>query len=80
MLLNDCEYTDMTVLYENGKKHFDVKYGEHFKLNGELVDTNYERYESEYVKDSVPRGAEMIEFSFGGETLLLNYEKGIREY
>ena len=80
MLDNKCQYEDMTVLYESAGKCFDVKYSEHFKLNGELVDTNYARYENAYVDGKVDRGAEVISLAFGGKTLTLNYKEGTREY
>ena len=79
MLINKCEYNDMTVIYESGEKSFDVKYSEHFKLNGEIVDTNYARYENDYVDGKVERGAEVIELSFNGKSLRLNYNEGKRE-
>ena len=79
-LSNKCEYSDMTVCYESGDKTFDVKYSEYFKLNGEVVDTNYARYESDYVQGKVERKAEIIELSFGGRTLKLDYKNGLREY
>ena len=80
MLKNKCEYKDMTVLYNSGEKAFDVKYSEHFKLNGQIMDTNYARYESDYVNGKVERGADVIEFNFGGETLTLSFKEGTREY
>ena len=70
----------MTVLYNSGEKAFDVKYSEHFKLNGQIIDTNYARYESDYVDGKVERGADVIEFNFGGETLTLSFKEGTREY
>ena len=79
MLGNECEYKNMTVLYESGEKEFEVKYSEHFKLNGELIDTNYARYENAYVDEKVERGAKIIELGFGGYTLTLNYDAGTRE-
>ena len=80
MLSNKCEYKDMTVSYKSSKKAFDVKYSEHFKLNGEVVSTNYGRYENDYVSMKVERKSEMIKLDFGGKTLTLNYKEGIREY
>lgn len=80
MLKNKCEYKDMTVLYNSGEKAFDVKYSEHFKLNGQIIDTNYARYESDYVDGKVERGADVIEFNFGGETLTLSFKEGTRKY
>ena len=80
MLDNECSYNDMTVSYTSGEKCFDVKYSEHFMLNGTLIDTNYARYESAYVNGSVERKADVIELSFGGEALVLNFKEGTREY
>ena len=79
MLANNCEYDDMTVRYESGNRAFDVKYGVHFTINGEKIDTNYARYESAYVDVKVERKSEVISLSFGGKTLILNYKEGLRE-
>ncbi len=76
---NDLSFEDMTVKYNTREKSFDVKYNEHFKLNGEIVDTNYARYENPYVDGKVERKAEVISLSFGEKTLTLNFEKGTRE-
>ena len=79
ILANKISFEDMTVKYESDNKSFDVKYNEHFKLNGEKVDTNYARYESVYVGGKTEREADVITLSFGGKTLTLNYEMGTRE-
>ena len=80
MLDNNSTYEDMMVHYESADKTFDVKYDEYFKLNGEIVNTNYARYESDYVKNGrVERKADIIELSFNGKTLTLNYNEGTRE-
>ena len=78
ILSNEVSFENMTVGYETRAKLFDVKYSEHFKLNGELVDTNYERYESDYVNEKVERKADVIEIKFGGQLLILNYIEGTR--
>ena len=75
MLENGGEYSDMTVKYKN----FEVKYNEYFKLNGQTVDTDYGRYESDYVNGKVERKADVIEFVFDGKKLTLNYKEGKRE-
>ncbi len=81
MIANDYEYKDMTVSYNSGNNSFNVKYGVHFKLNGELVDTNYERYENKYIADGcIERKSEEIAFDWNGYYLVLNYEKGLRDY
>ena len=79
MLANNCEYDDMTVRYESENRAFNVKYGVHFTINGEKIDTNYARYESAYVDVKVERKSEVISLSFGGKTLTLNYKEGLRE-
>ena len=78
ILANDFTFEDMTAVYTTRGKTFDVKYSEYFKINGETVDTNYARYESNYVGGKVERGAEIIEISFGGYLYILNYEDGTR--
>ena len=78
-LNNSVSFSDMTVEYESDNKSFNVKYNEHFKLNGEKIDTNYARYESAYVDGKVEREAEVISLSFGGKTLTLNFKEGTRE-
>ena len=80
MLANECEYTDMTVSYGTDDMAFLVKYADFFKLNGEVVDTNYARYESDYVDGSVERKSDVIAFEFNGKSLVLNYNEGTREY
>ena len=79
MLQNECSFSDMTVDYKTAEKSFNVKYSEHFVLNGQVIDTNYARYESEYVDGKVERKSEIIAFSFGGKTLTLNFKEGTRE-
>ena len=79
MLKNSCEFSDMEIHYETDERAFDVKYNEHFKLNGQTLDTNYARYENAYVNGKIERGAKIMEFSFGGYTLTLNYDEGTRE-
>ena len=81
MLANEYTFSDMTVTYQTADKRFEVKYDEYFKLNGNVVDTDYARYENDYVVDGVvDRKAEVIELSFNGKTLRLNYKEGKREY
>ena len=79
MLQNESDFSDMTLSYKSGEKTFNVKYNSHFMINNRIIDTNYARYESEYVDGKVERKSEVIRFSFGGKTLTLNFEKGLRE-
>ena len=79
MLANSCKFSDMEVHYETDERTFDVKYNVHFKLDGQILDTNYARYENAYVNGKIERGAKIMEFSFNGYTLMLNYDEGTRE-
>ena len=79
MLNNSCEFDGETVVYNSGDRAFNVKYDCHFMINGEKVDTNYARYESNYVDGKVERKSDTIIISFGGHSLTLNYNEGVRE-
>ena len=79
MLENECIYSNMTVYYESNAKRFDVKYDEYFKINENIIDTNYARYENDYVNGKIERRADVIELSFNGKKLVLDYNAGKRE-
>ena len=79
MMDNYYDFKSMTVCYNNSESSFNVKYGEHFKLNGAVVDTNYARYENDYVDGKIERGADVITLSFAGKSLTLNFKTGTRE-
>ena len=79
-MANGCSFSDMSVRYETSGKAFDVKYDEYFKINGQLIDTNYARYENDYVLGGrIERGADVMEFSFGGYSLTLDFKAGTRK-
>ena len=81
ILSNNYTFNDLTVNYTTNNKIFDVKYAEYFKINNEIVDTNYQRYENDYIIGNViSRKAEIIEYSFNGKTLKLNFKERTREY
>ena len=79
MLTNSVSFSDMTVGYETDGKLFNVKYNEHFMINGEKIDTNYARYENDYVDGKIERGAEVMHFGFGGYALTLDFKNATRE-
>ena len=79
MLGNRCEYKDMTVTYDSCGRTFNVKYNVHFMIDGVEIDTEYARYESDFVNGKIEKGAEIIEYNFGGKTLTLNLDMGTRE-
>ena len=79
-LSNTYTFEDMAVKYTTNAKTFEVKYNEYFKVNGEVMDTDYARYESAYVDGKIERKAEIIQFAFHGESLTLNFKEGTREF
>mgnify|MGYP003313130671 CR=1 FL=1 len=67
-------------IIEADGKTFDVKYDEYFKINGQTADTNYARYENDYVVGGrIERGADVMAFSFGGYSLTLDFGAGTRK-
>ena len=78
IMAREWDFGDMTVRYETGGKVLEACYDTCFRVNGQVVDTDYARYESDYVGGAVERKAEVIVFSFRGKTLELHYEAGTR--
>ncbi len=76
-LSNEFSFEQLKVSYTSLEKVFEVQYGESFMLNHEIVDTEYDRYESVY--GTVERKAEQMHFSFNGKSLTLDFEEGIRK-
>ena len=78
-LQNQASFEDMTVSYTTDNRVFNVKYGVHFNINGETIDTNYARYENDYVSAKVERKSDIISLNFEGKSLTLDYKNGTRE-
>ena len=78
ILSNEVSFENMTVCYRSGGNEFEVQYDAYFKHNGQSVDTEYARFENAYVPQNVERKSEIIEFSFNGHRLVLNFEEGTR--
>ena len=79
ILNNNFEFSNLTVNYETDERTFSVKYGEFFKINSLDVDTDYARYENEYVKGGkIERFSDVIELDYNGKKLVLNYKDAQR--
>jgi hypothetical protein len=61
----------------NGKK-YQLIFGADFLVNGEVVQTNYSRYDSPYCK--AEKRAQTLNFSFNGKSLQLDYSKTKRDF
>ena len=80
ILKNEYSFENMVVNYTTANKTFEVKYDEYFKVNGEVVDTEYGRYENDYVDGKIAQKEDVIRFYYNGKTLVLNYKEGTRLY
>ncbi len=64
--------------YKSNGMDYNLVFDGNFSLNGEIVDTNYDRYESPYIL--AKKKPENLIFEFNGKSLLLDFQKGIREF
>ena len=78
MLGNALSFEEMTVCYGSDGNLYEAEYDRCFRYNGEIVDTDYARFENDYVPEKVERKSEIIEFAFNGHSLVLNFEEGTR--
>ena len=69
-------FVDNNVIYTSNQRTFDVMYDTYFKINNVDIDVEYERFESNYVKNNVTnRKADEITFEFNNKTLTLNFNE-----
>ena len=78
MLGNALSFEEMTVCYGSDGNLYEAEYDWCFRYNGEIVDTDYARFDNDYVPEKVERKSEIIEFAFNGHSLVLNFEEGTR--
>ena len=74
---NAISFKDNTLSYTSKGNNLELTYGKEFKLNGNLVQTEYQRYESPYVK--ADRKPDTISISHNGRELFLDFNAMIRE-
>ena len=74
---NAISFKDNTLSYTSEGNNLELTYGKEFKLNGNLVQTEYQRYESPYVK--ADRKPDTISISHNGRELFLDFNAMIRE-
>ena len=72
------EPNTLTLSYESGQNQYELEFGKDFIVNGQVIDTNYKRYDSPYVqgkkKDST------FTYSLNGKSLFLDFENMIRKF
>lgn len=64
--------------YRSNGKDYELKFGADFKLDGKIVDTNYSRYDSTYIK--AEKKDKTLTFKLNGKSLFLDFENLIRRY
>lgn len=71
------------VTYKNGiltyraDRVYELKYNDYFKVNGKIINTDYDRLDTLYAK--AKRKPDEVNVEFMGSTLYLNFDKLIRE-
>ncbi|MFO7636489.1 MAG: hypothetical protein R6W96_04195 [Clostridia bacterium] len=78
ILTNPVSYDGNTLTYSSGGRMLSLEYGKEFRVDGDFADTRYMRHDSPYASND--REAGTMEFSFGGESLVLNFNGMTREY
>lgn len=68
----------MALSYQSKGKTYELKFDGDFSLNGELVNVQYDRYESPYIQ--AKKKAETLTFECKGESLHLDFDNMIRDY
>ncbi|MCG6188608.1 hypothetical protein [Maribellus maritimus] len=64
--------------YQSNGKTYQLKFGGDFMIDGNLVDKNYNRYDSPYAK--AEKKDKTLIFSYNGKSLFLDFENLIRIY
>lgn len=76
ILANNYSFIDDKVTYTSNSKTFDVEYNSYYKINNTDIDVDYERFESDYVKNGITnRKSDEIIFEFNGKSLTLNFNE-----
>jgi hypothetical protein len=68
----------MTLAYTSNQTTYALEFGGAFRVNGEPVDTEYQRYDSPYVQ--AERKDPTLTFSFKGQSLYLDFSHAIRRF
>ena len=74
---NKVSFTNDKLTYHSNNKTIALQYGAEFTVNGDLVDTEYKRFDSSYAV--VDRKAKTMEISHDGKTLFLDFYNQVRK-
>ncbi|NQU53296.1 MAG: hypothetical protein HQ522_12240, partial [Bacteroidetes bacterium] len=74
----EFDIENLELSYSSNNKIFNLKFKGDFKVDGKVIDTNYSRYGSPYVK--AEKKDKTIAFEFNGKSLFLDFENLKREF
>ena len=77
---NSLEFdaTSLKLSYHSNGQRYELKYGADFKVNKQIIDTQYNRYDSPYVKANLKD--ETITIRKNEDVLFLDFENRVREF
>jgi hypothetical protein len=64
--------------YKSNGKTYELEFGVDFKVDGKVIDTNYDRYDSPYAK--AKKKDKTITYEYNGKSLFLDFENLKREF
>jgi hypothetical protein len=73
---NSIQFHNKTLRYTSGGKNLSLTFQGDFVVDGKIIDTQYKRFESPYIK--AEREPQEMRFTFKDNMLYLNFEKNIR--
>ncbi|MDX2429840.1 MAG: hypothetical protein QNK35_02840 [Bacteroides sp.] len=74
----DFDPKSLSLTYTSGQVRYDLVFGEDFKVDGHVVNTQYKRYDSPYVQ--AERKDATFTYSLNGKSLFLDFENMIRKF
>ena len=74
----DFSANDLDLIYISNEKEYHLSYGEDFRINDEIVNTTYPRYDSPYIKAN--KKDKTLSFKHNGQSLFLDFENMKREF
>lgn len=66
------------LLYKSRGVTYELVYGGDFTVDGKVVSPQFERFESDYINSE--READVMNFSFAGHSITLDFENALRKY
>jgi hypothetical protein len=69
---------NLDLSYYSKNNRYEMRYNSCLMVNGKVIDTNYSRFDSPYIKSD--KKAETLKIKLNGKSLFLNFKNMIREY